>query len=105
MTIGTLATDMLGHARTLATAATHGASERLQQSRLVCRAAVHLCAIPLEHVAEIMRALPIEVLAARHDMCAAYASFAETRCRSLIPASALEKRQEVENREQGCGRA
>jgi purine-binding chemotaxis protein CheW len=32
-------------------------------SWLLCRAGTHLCAIPLEHVIEIMRVLPIEVIA------------------------------------------
>ena len=42
-------------------AAREGAGEEgSRQHRLVCRAGAQLCAVPLEHVVEVMRALPIK---------------------------------------------
>ena len=42
-------------------------------SWLLCRAGTHLCAMPLEHVVEIMRVLPIEAVAGAphyvHGLC------------------------------------
>src|SRR5580704_10406648 len=40
-----------------------GAAAAPRTSWLICRAGIHRCALPLEHVIEIMRALPIEAVA------------------------------------------
>jgi purine-binding chemotaxis protein CheW len=43
-------------------AAAGPAGEAGEASWLLCRAGTHLCAIPIEHVIEIMRVLPIEAI-------------------------------------------
>jgi purine-binding chemotaxis protein CheW len=47
--------------RRVATASV-GVGEARQASWLLCRAGAHLCAMPIEHVIEIMRVLPIEAI-------------------------------------------
>ncbi len=42
---------------------THAARGSGRAEWLLCRAGAHLCAIPIEHVVETMRALPIEPVA------------------------------------------
>jgi purine-binding chemotaxis protein CheW len=46
----------------LVAAAPIGAGEASDASWLLCRAGAHLCAMSIEHVIEIMRALPIEAI-------------------------------------------
>lgn len=60
MMIGATATEIRPLREPLPATAAAGNS---RTSWLLCRAGTRLCAIPLEHVIEIMRVLPIEVVA------------------------------------------
>jgi purine-binding chemotaxis protein CheW len=57
---GTAITDRAAPGRAATTSI--GANEAGEASWLLCRAGAHLCAMPIEHVIEIMRVLPIEAI-------------------------------------------